>query len=116
MYRYAFECARNNDLCKIQWGGVGDGNFAICSAEGVNMKGTIQEFIKNAKAKLQSEYEENIEVLEGWSGKPFFNVPDAFFNDPKPDFENTLFINAWDPWSLVGNGNEGDNSLDGKYG
>lgn len=27
-----------------------------------------------------------------------------------------LLVNAWDPWSMVGNGNAGDNSLDGFYG
>ena len=25
-------------------------------------------------------------------------------------------MNAWDPWSMVGNGNAGDNSLDGFFG
>lgn len=28
----------------------------------------------------------------------------------------TLFVNAWDPWSIVGNGNAMDNSLDGYMG
>jgi hypothetical protein len=28
----------------------------------------------------------------------------------------TLFVNAWDPWSIVGNGNSSDNSLDGYMG
>lgn len=28
----------------------------------------------------------------------------------------TLYVNAWDPWSLAGNGNECDNSLDGFMG
>ena len=32
------------------------------------------------------------------------------------DLETTLFVNAWDPWSLIGNGNERDNSLDGAWG
>ena len=30
--------------------------------------------------------------------------------------ENTLYVNAWDPWSLIGNGNDRDNSLDGNWG
>jgi endonuclease/exonuclease/phosphatase family metal-dependent hydrolase/nicotinic acid mononucleotide adenylyltransferase len=32
------------------------------------------------------------------------------------DLHKTLFVNAWDPWSVVGNGNEQDNSLDGHIG
>lgn len=30
--------------------------------------------------------------------------------------EHTLFINAWDPFSMIGNGNEMDDSLDGYFG
>ncbi len=32
------------------------------------------------------------------------------------DTENTLIVNAWDCWSIVGNGNGLDNSLDGHVG
>ena len=32
------------------------------------------------------------------------------------DLKEGLFVNAWDPWSLVGNGNEEDNSVDGYLG
>jgi hypothetical protein len=32
------------------------------------------------------------------------------------DRTKTLFINAWDPWSIVGNGNAQDQSLDGWVG
>lgn len=35
---------------------------------------------------------------------------------PKMDVANTLVVNAWDPLSLVGNGNACDNSLDGWIG
>ena len=28
----------------------------------------------------------------------------------------TRYVNAWDPWSMVGNGNESDQSLDGYWG
>ena len=32
------------------------------------------------------------------------------------NLDNMLFVNAWDPWSFAGNGNEYDNSLDGHIG
>jgi hypothetical protein len=38
-------------------------------------------------------------------------VPDILETDI--DVEHTLYVNAWDPWSLIGNGNGRDNSLDG---
>lgn len=30
--------------------------------------------------------------------------------------EDILYVNAWDPWSMIGNGNDRDNSLDGNWG
>ena len=27
-----------------------------------------------------------------------------------------MYVNAWDPWTIIGNGNENDNSLDGYWG
>jgi len=32
------------------------------------------------------------------------------------DISQILFINAWDSWSILGNGNTGDNSWDDEYG
>lgn len=40
-------------------------------------------------------------------------IPDCLFQGVDP---NTVFLNAWDPWSLIGNANECDNSLDGYWG
>lgn len=34
----------------------------------------------------------------------------------KIETEKTLFVNAWDPFSLIGNGNSNDPSLDGYFG
>jgi hypothetical protein len=42
-------------------------------------------------------------------------IPNVLFNSESSP-ENTLYINAWDPWSIIGNGNEGDRSLDGYWG
>ena len=50
--------------------------------------------------------------------KPIGNLgwfPDLF-EHPWVDLRITLFINAWDPHSVQGNGNEADESLDGKMG
>lgn len=45
------------------------------------------------------------------------NVPGVFQTTfEKGTLDETLFVNAWDPWSLVGNGNDMDNSLDGYFG
>jgi hypothetical protein len=36
--------------------------------------------------------------------------------DTNEDVEHTLYVNAWDPWSIIGNGNDRDHSLDGHWG
>lgn len=41
-------------------------------------------------------------------------VPDIL--DTDEDVAHTLYVNAWDPWSMIGNGNGRDNSLDGYWG
>jgi O-acetyl-ADP-ribose deacetylase (regulator of RNase III) len=42
-------------------------------------------------------------------------IPDVLFTtDTTPT--DTLYINAWDPWSIIGNGNAADDSLDGNWG
>jgi hypothetical protein len=55
-----------------------------------------------------------IEVINlGPSSDKF--IPDVLFTaDTTP--ADTLYINAWDPWSIIGNGNAGDISLDGHWG
>jgi nicotinic acid mononucleotide adenylyltransferase len=42
-------------------------------------------------------------------------VPEAF-SDPQFDLTKTLFVNAWDPLSAIGNGNCSDHSADGAFG
>ncbi len=50
-----------------------------------------------------------------WSSHTFTSpgIPECL---DELDLNNTLFVNAWDPWTLIGNGNEGDRSLDGYWG
>ena len=46
----------------------------------------------------------------GYEYQPFGDIPAILFS------ADTLYQNAWDPHSIVGNGNAGDNSLDGFFG
>ncbi len=45
-------------------------------------------------------------------------IPQMVFNDSRlsGSLDKVLFVNAWDPWSIVGNGNARDISLDGYFG
>ena len=44
------------------------------------------------------------------------NIPAVLFGNKMNTLNDILFINAWDPWSIIGNGNFADNSLDGYWG
>ena len=45
-----------------------------------------------------------------------FFIPNGLFDISEEEVLSTLYVNAWDPWSMVGNGNKGDKSLDGYWG
>ena len=57
---------------------------------------------------------ENAEVFVKFKRES--SIPLILFDHKKNDLKTTLFINAWDPWSIIGNGNFDDNSLDGFWG
>lgn len=43
-------------------------------------------------------------------------VDELIFSMDQEDLDGTLFINAWDAFSMIGNGNSKDASLDGHFG
>jgi len=45
-----------------------------------------------------------------------YKIPKGILDIDSKILKNTLYVNAWDPWSLIGNGNEIDGSLDGYWG
>jgi hypothetical protein len=47
---------------------------------------------------------------------PLERIPDSYLGKSQKELEKTLICNAWDPHSMVGNGNWKDNSLDGFFG
>ena len=65
--------------------------------------------------KMNNDYD--IVFLGNYAPSGFKSVgfiPQCFKN--LKDIENILFVNAWDPHSIPGNGNGNDNSLDGQFG
>ena len=103
MWKYLFVCATKLKLNKVYIFNVGGGAFA---PKKINF---TEEIFKPSFEKIRSSYPQ-IKVLNSdFNGQ---KVPELF-SDAKPDI---LYVNAWDPWSIIGNGNERDNSLDGSYG
>eukprot|EP00929_Paragymnodinium_shiwhaense_P021774 TRINITY_DN1410_c0_g2_i1.p1 TRINITY_DN1410_c0_g2~~TRINITY_DN1410_c0_g2_i1.p1 ORF type:complete len:466 (-),score=87.23 TRINITY_DN1410_c0_g2_i1:271-1668(-) len=108
MWRYAFECARWYDYKRIFVADVGGGAFATLLNR--NPETQYNRLKEEAMKRVRPMYP-NIEV------QPLGFIPDMLFKDEMKDkLKDSLFVNAWDPWSMVGNGNAMDNSLDGFFG
>ena len=76
---------------------------------------TIHENIITPK-KFCEIYNINITYgFDQYNGLSLDLIPDCLSNK-KYDLEKTLFINAWDPHTIIGNGNNNDSSLDGYWG
>lgn len=91
---------------------VGGGAFA--GKYGTNF---VTEIFEPAFKPLIPFFEQHKITVEGydWTTHTFNGglIPDVLETD---DLTKTMYVNAWDPWSLIGNGNECDNSLDGHWG
>lgn len=117
MWQKALAAAKDlaaEKINKIRIFNVGGGAFA-----GPFYKNFIKTIFEPAFLPLEDEFAKAGIRVVGYdrTTKSFDDVfiPDVL-DDVEEDVEHTLYVNAWDPWSLIGNGNERDNSLDGHWG
>lgn len=109
MWRYIYECAKRHQLKRVYLADIGGGAFST----GLQMyEETSYELLKEASLPpVQQEYEGVLETHQ------LQRIPDwCFTEEAESLLSESLLVNAWDPWSLVGNANNGDNSLDGFFG
>lgn len=114
MWRLAIKEAINRGVNQIVYWYIGAGAFSTYLPELItefNSKDNFVKLLQTQLYKARKSYNKNIILIDGQEKKLF--VPDCLFKD---DDGNTLYVNAWDPWSIVGNGNFNDNSLDGYWG
>ncbi len=118
MWEYAFVCAlklkKENKINKINIYNVGGGAFA-----GEHKYYFIEKIFEPSFLPLVELFKKyNIEILGyNFEKKQFNGGPIPYiFDNADEKYEDTLYVNAWDPWSLIGNGNSGDRSLDGAWG
>lgn len=114
LWRLALQAVKHLKKTKFQIYNVGGGAFA-----GRYGDDFTTEIFEPAFLPLRQEFEAaGIQILGyDFQTRRFTGrfIPDCL-NEPTQDLENTVYVNAWDPWSLIGNGNEMDNSLDGAWG
>lgn len=110
----AKDLAKNKKINKIRIFNVGGGAFAGPFYENFILKIFEPSFLPLTDAFAEA----GVEIV-GYNRttKQFENVHiPTLLDDPVEDVEHTLYVNAWDPWSLIGNGNQRDRSLDGYWG
>jgi len=108
MWRMAFQCCVKKGLKYLHTSLVGGGAFSP--------NGTcdyIDNIYKPVIAEISGEYP-MIELIETFY--PKFVIPSSLKNVSQDKMYQTLYVNAWDPWSMIGNGNSYDDSLDGYWG
>lgn len=129
IFELIIQCARDKKLNTIVMSAVGAFNFASMykdkQGQGINHFQRVVwvpaflnalRHVGDINVKFMGIKNSEIEAQLTSNG---FSVQDiGYFPDnvTQVNLNKTLFVNAWDPWSLVGNGNFADNSLDGFIG
>ena len=107
MWLKAFEAVnRDPYLYILKVVGVGSNNFSPFHLEQYFMDWIQNPIIEKLKLLFPDVI---VETLD-------YHIPQGFSTESIDKLEKTLFVNAWDPWSMAGNGNAMDNSLDGYWG
>ena len=121
LFNLIFKTARKLEKKNIVMSLIGANNFAIYWSGGPsNFKKNV--WIPTFNKVVQLYPDLNI-MFMGAQGNPLLKYknlglfPDILEHpDIKHNLDDTLLVNAWDCWSIPGNGNEYDNSLDGYIG
>ena len=123
-----YAAARDHGLTTVVMSNVGGSSFAYRYKDD-NGKGTRHFLLNIWVPAFMNVYNKNKDIKTLFMGmkkeysynklKRYMVVKDIGFFPAvvkKVDTNKTLFVNAWDPWSLPGNGNENDPTLDGYIG
>lgn len=118
-YKMAFKAATLMNRSTLCCSPIGDEAFRPKRFYSTRQK-FVDQVVKPAVKKAGESFP-NIKMM--WAQYPDFNVPSAFFGLPPSTtkkwtehLDDRLFVNAWDCWSMLGNGNSADNSADGFWG
>lgn len=94
----------------LRYAGVGTGAFRPQKVPEHRFFAMIDRAFDRARARAEAEFPVSVLVVQ------MGNVPDEVFALSEDELARSVFVNAWDCWSMVGNGNYSDRSLDGFWG
>ena len=129
IYNKIIQCAKDQKLKNILMTGVGTAAFAGPYKEQIII--IFEEITNEVKRELidtnitlwicnYSKYSKDHSIntdneIITWD---INTAPQKINNNEFSGINNneSLYVNAWDPWSIVGNGNASDSSFDGRIG
>lgn len=135
-FAIALQCAADHGLDHIEFVAIGAGAFASLLPRDRVLTILLEAWESDNAQSFKQALEEktNKKITLSFRAKPPYShnnglgpgIPSFYKEsgwtrenhgkDWKNAIEHTLFINAWDPWSIIGNGNSMDYSVDGMYG
>lgn len=108
VWRYAFQAARDHNLKYIYFSAVGGGAFSTYLNG--RPETSYQKLWEASMPRVEAEFPEIRRYDLG-------RIPDfVHSSEMLAVLNDCLLVNAWDPFSMVGNGNALDASLDGCFG
>ena len=123
MWKLAFAACKQKGLKNLYVFNVGGGAFSEKLSNILTLNDTVENYVnthfhKPAFEKWKEIYNDITILNRDFNSE--IRIPDILFNDVLKknliNIDETLFVNAWDPWSIIGNGNGYDPSLDGWWG
>jgi hypothetical protein len=108
MWRYVFVCAKRHGLTTIQVVNVGSAAFRPGEMDMAQFSARITAPALNAAGQAFP----GIATVHSNA----FRFPASLATKTQAELGTILYVNAWDPFSMLGNGNNHDNSLDGFVG
>jgi hypothetical protein len=116
LFGLVFACARDKGCSFVCLGLVGAGYFASMYPDGPRRFRSDVWLPALEQAIAHAQWSRPRVHVLGTAKTGDFPMA-GFFPECIPKYPtDTLFVNAWDPLSMVGNGNEYDSSLDGHFG
>lgn len=116
VYKLAFAALKHMKRTTLCVSPVGNGSF-IPKLYKTSQDGFIRDIVKPAVKAAFDEVNDGT-IKWKWAEYDDFFVPHSFFDHSEwsEDLDDRVYMNAWDCWSMLGNGNHLDGSLDGWWG
>ncbi len=118
MFHMIFKACQFLGKKTLVWSLVGANNFAALYEDDQIKKGNTDQFISMWFHGWEFVSKKYRDINTDFIGHKYNGHDALWFPECIPRFidEDHLYVNAWDCWSIVGNGNAMDNSLDGRVG